>query len=76
MLRMPRVTAREAERAVMRDGWLSVGGGKGRHRQYHQPTKAGRVTIAHHIGQIVTPKTLATMLRQAGLTVEQLSELL
>lgn len=75
MPRMPRVTAREAERAIMRDGWRLVGG-SGSHRQYEHPTKQGAVTIAHHAGQIIAPGTLGSILRQAGLTVEQFRALL
>jgi len=73
---MPRVTAREAERAIMRDGWRPVGGGSGSHRQYEHPTKPGAVTIAHHAGQIIAPGTLGNILRQAGLTVDQFRALL
>jgi predicted RNA binding protein YcfA (HicA-like mRNA interferase family) len=72
---MPRVTAREAERAIMRDGWRHVGG-TGSHRQYEHPTKPGAVTIAHHAGQIIAPCTPSNILRQAGLTVDQLRALL
>jgi predicted RNA binding protein YcfA (HicA-like mRNA interferase family) len=73
--RMPRVTAREAERAIFRDDWYHVGG-SGSHRQYEHPTKSGVVTIAHHAGQIIAPGTLGSILRQAGLTVDQLRALL
>jgi predicted RNA binding protein YcfA (HicA-like mRNA interferase family) len=52
---MPRVAARQAERAIMRDGWHYVGG-SGSHRQYEHPTKPGTVTIAHHAGQILNPE--------------------
>jgi len=72
---MPRVTAHEAERAIMRDGWRLVGG-SGSHRQYEHSTKPGAVTIAHHAGQIIAPGTLGSILRQAGLTVEQFRSLL
>ena len=75
MPRLPRVTAREAERAILRDGWY-LSGGAGSHRKYSHSTKGGQVTIAHHAGQIIAPKTLATMLRQAGLTVAQFRALL
>jgi predicted RNA binding protein YcfA (HicA-like mRNA interferase family) len=72
---MPRVTAREAERAIMRDGWRHIGG-SGSHRQYEHPTKAGAVTIAFHSGQIIAPGTLGNILRQASLTVDQFRALL
>jgi predicted RNA binding protein YcfA (HicA-like mRNA interferase family) len=72
---MPRVTAREAERAIMRDGWRHVGG-TGSHRQYEHPTKPGAVTIAYHAGQILNPRTLSSIIQQAGLTVDQFRALL
>ena len=73
--RMPRVTAREVERAIMRDGWRHVGG-SGSHRQYEHRTKTRAVTVAFHGNQIVAPGTLSNILRQAGLTVSQFSALL
>ena len=75
MPKLPRITAREAERAILKDGWY-VSGGHGSHRQYSHPTKAGRVTIAHHGGQIIAPGTLSSIIRQAGLTVDQFRNLL
>lgn len=75
MPKLPRANAREVERAILRDGWY-VSGGAGSPRRYSHPTKGGHVTIAHHAGQIIAPKTLATILRQAGLTVAQLQALL
>jgi len=69
------VTAREAERAIMKDGWILSGGG-GSHRQYTHATKPGRVTIAHHAGQILPPKTISGILKQAGLTIDRFRALL
>jgi predicted RNA binding protein YcfA (HicA-like mRNA interferase family) len=62
MPKLPRVTAREAERAIMKDGWVPISGSGGSHRQYTHPTKAGRVTIAHHAGRIIKAKTLSGIL--------------
>jgi predicted RNA binding protein YcfA (HicA-like mRNA interferase family) len=75
MPRMPRVTAREAERAILRDGWVHTGG-RGSHRQYEHPTKSGVVTIHFHAGRIIKPKTLGSIIEQAGLTVDQFRALL
>ncbi len=65
MPKLPRVTAREAERAILKDGWYVVGG-SGSHRQYRQSTKGGRVTIAMHAGAVLTPKAIASIIAQAG----------
>ena len=73
--RLPRVTAREAERAIMRDGW-NLDEAVGSHRQYRHSSKSGYVTIAFHAGRIIDPKTLKSIIRQAGLTVDQFRALL
>jgi predicted RNA binding protein YcfA (HicA-like mRNA interferase family) len=75
MPKLPRITAREAERAIQKDGWHQSGGA-GSHRQYSHATKPGRVTIAHHAGQILAPGTLSSIIRQAGLSIAQFRSLL
>ena len=75
MPRLPRVTARETERAIVRDGWL-LEDSEGSHRQYRHLSKPGYVTIAFHAGRIIDPKTLKSIIRQAGLTVDQFRALL
>ena len=66
---MPRVTAQEAERAIMRDGWY-VDSSRGSHRQYRHPLKGGYVTIAHHRAVTLDLKTVKSIIDQAGLTLE------
>jgi predicted RNA binding protein YcfA (HicA-like mRNA interferase family) len=39
-------------------------------------SKPGKVTIAHHAGQIISPKSTASIIKQAGLTVDQFRALL
>jgi predicted RNA binding protein YcfA (HicA-like mRNA interferase family) len=57
---------REIIRQIENDGWFHVRT-RGSHRQYHHATKPGTVTIAGHPGQDLHPKTLNSILRQAGL---------
>lgn len=57
---------REITKLIEADGWFLVRT-RGSHRQYHHPRKAGTVTIAGHPGQELHPKTLNSILRQAGL---------
>lgn len=57
-------------------GWQMVPGTSGSHRQYVHSTKVGRVTIAHHTGQIIPVWTLSKIIKQAGLTVAQFQNLL
>lgn len=60
------VRVRELIRMVERDGWVKVRQ-KGSHRQFHHPIKPGTVTIAGAEGIEIPPKTLRSILRQAGL---------
>jgi predicted RNA binding protein YcfA (HicA-like mRNA interferase family) len=57
---------RDAIRMVESDGWLMVKQA-GSHRQYKHPTKPGKVTIAGHPSVDLAPKTLKSILTQAGL---------
>jgi len=57
---------REIIRQIEGDGWFLVRT-RGSHRQYHHPAKPGTVTVAGHPGQDLHPKTLSSILKQAGL---------
>jgi len=48
------------------DGWHMVRQ-VGSRRQYKHPTKHGKVTVAGHPSTDLPPKTLKSILRQAGL---------
>jgi predicted RNA binding protein YcfA (HicA-like mRNA interferase family) len=48
------------------DGWFPVTT-EGSHRQFKHPAKSGRVTVSGHSGDDVHPKTLKSILTQAGL---------
>jgi len=48
------------------DGWYQVKA-KGGHRQFKHPAKPGRVTIAGKASDDLAPKTLESILKQAGL---------
>jgi predicted RNA binding protein YcfA (HicA-like mRNA interferase family) len=56
----------KAIKLVESDGW-KLARTRGSHRQYHHPTKPGTVTIAGHLAMELAPKTLASILKQAGL---------
>jgi len=60
------VKIREAIRLIESDGWFLVRT-RGSRRQYHHPTKPVTVTVAEHPGHDLHPKTLNSILRQAGL---------
>jgi predicted RNA binding protein YcfA (HicA-like mRNA interferase family) len=57
---------REVITLVEADGWVLVRT-RGDHRQYQHPTKPGLVTISGHRNDDVHPKTLNSILTQAGL---------
>ena len=48
------------------DGW-SLKNTEGDHRHYVHTEKAGKVTVSGHPSDEIHPKTLKSMLRQAGL---------
>ena len=60
------VKVREVMAMIEIDGWRRVRA-KGGHRQYKHPLKKGRVTVSGHPSDDVHPKTLSSVLRQAGL---------
>jgi predicted RNA binding protein YcfA (HicA-like mRNA interferase family) len=60
------VKVREVIRLLDRDGWR-LAATRGGHRQFTHPAKRGRVTVAGMPSDDLHPKTLASILRQAGL---------
>jgi predicted RNA binding protein YcfA (HicA-like mRNA interferase family) len=62
-----RYKVRDVLRILQKDGWLLLRT-KGSHRQYAHPTKDGVVTLSYHASNDdLHPKTVASILRQAGL---------
>jgi predicted RNA binding protein YcfA (HicA-like mRNA interferase family) len=57
---------RDVVKRIEQDGWQRVHS-KGGHLQYKHPLKKGRVTICGHTNDDVHPKTLRSILKQAGL---------
>jgi predicted RNA binding protein YcfA (HicA-like mRNA interferase family) len=57
---------RELLKLIKKDGWYLMTT-EGSHRQFKHPSKLGRVTVAGHPGDDVHPKTLKSILTQAGL---------
>ncbi|MBI4569662.1 MAG: type II toxin-antitoxin system HicA family toxin [Planctomycetes bacterium] len=58
--------ARELLKLLKKEGWEIVRT-RGSHRQLHHPSKPGTVTVSGHLNDDVHPKTLKSVLRQAGL---------
>ena len=57
---------RDVIKLIEQDGWHLVTT-QGSHRQYKHSTKPGRVTVSGHPRDDVHPKTLKSILSQAGL---------
>ncbi len=51
------------------DGWY-LAQVKGSHRQYKHPSKKGVVTVPGKLSKTLHPKTLGSILKQAGLEKE------
>lgn len=75
MTRLPRASAEDVLRALQRDGWR-IARQKGSHAQLVHPAKPGHVTVAIHSRGTIRPRTLLSILEQAGLTVGELRRLL
>jgi predicted RNA binding protein YcfA (HicA-like mRNA interferase family) len=60
------VTVREIIKLIEADGWNQARQ-RGSHRQFKHPTKPGLVTVAGHPPKVLAPKTVKSILRQAGL---------
>ena len=75
MTKLPRLTAARLLPALRKDGWYVVAQ-EGSHLQLRHPTKLGKVSVAEHTGKIIPPHILVSILRQAGLTPDELRRLL
>ncbi len=58
---------REITKSIEEDGWYLVVT-RGSHRQYKHPVKKGKVTIAGHPSDDISPGTLNSILKQAKLS--------
>jgi predicted RNA binding protein YcfA (HicA-like mRNA interferase family) len=57
---------RDLVKLIENDGWRHVAQ-RGSHRQFKHAIKAGKVTVSGAPSDDVHPKTLSSVLRQAGL---------
>lgn len=73
--RLPALKPREAIRALGRAGFVVDHVTGSHHILLHPARPQRRVTVAYH-NKDLKPKTLRSIIRQAGLTVEQFIDLL
>jgi predicted RNA binding protein YcfA (HicA-like mRNA interferase family) len=74
MTKLPRLTARQVVAALQQAGF-SLARQSGSHMIY-KDAAGKRVTVLFHAAKILHPKVLRNILRDAGLTVEQLETML
>jgi predicted RNA binding protein YcfA (HicA-like mRNA interferase family) len=58
---------REAIKMIEKHGWEMLPRTGTNHRQFKHPAKPGRVTISGNEGREISPRDLASILKQAGL---------
>jgi predicted RNA binding protein YcfA (HicA-like mRNA interferase family) len=75
MSKLPRVSARELIAALRRDGWTTVRQSGG-HMQLKHHAKPGKVTVPIHGSQTLPVDLVSAVLKQAGLTADELRDLL
>ncbi len=75
MTRLPRITAKELIRVLKKLGFYKHHQ-VGSHIAFKNSDGTKRIVIPSHAGQIITPKTLKAILKDAGLSVDDLVNLL
>lgn len=73
--RIPVVRAREVIRAAERLGFV-LDRQRGSHAVYYRPDDKARIVVPVHQAKDIKPKTLAGIIRDMGITVEEFLELL
>lgn len=73
--RLPALKPREVIRALGRAGFVVDHATGSHHILYHSAKPRLRVTVAYH-SKDLKPKTLRSIIRQAGLTVDEFLDLL
>ena len=72
--RLPRITARQIIKILENKGFVLVRQ-SGSHKIYKN-AKGQRVTVPFHSGKILHPKLLKSILKDAGISVEELEQML
>ncbi|MBI3469928.1 MAG: type II toxin-antitoxin system HicA family toxin [Candidatus Solibacter usitatus] len=72
MSRPPRVSGKDVLGALLRAGYAESHV-RGSHHYLRKPGASGLVTVPVHGNRTLPPKTLQSILRQAGMTADELS---
>lgn len=73
--KLPAVTAKEVVRVAIKLGFV-FDRQKGSHAVYYREKDKARIVVPMHAGKTIKPKTLAGILEDMGLTVEEFRNLL
>ncbi len=73
--RLPRITATQLIRALHRAGWAD-NRQTGSHLFLRHPDRPGTVVVPVHARKAIKPRTLQSIFDQAGLSADELSDLL
>jgi predicted RNA binding protein YcfA (HicA-like mRNA interferase family) len=73
--KLPRITATQLVRALHRAGWDDHHQ-TGSHLFLRHPSRLGTVVVPIHARKIIKPKVLQSILEQAGLSADELRDLL
>jgi len=74
-MKLPRVTGDKVVRALKRGGFEEIKTRGSHHYLYHEQ-KDRLVSVPVHMGKIIAPKTLKSILKQAEITIEEFKEFL
>jgi len=74
-MRLPRVSGKDVVRALQRGGFRLVHV-RGSHHYLEPPGGGLLVTVPVHGNRVLKPKTMKSILDQAGLTADELARLL
>ena len=69
MSKLPRITGKEVAKVLQKAGFVEIRV-RGSHHYFYNRDKDKLVTVPCHAGKILAPKTLKSILDQAGVTLE------
>lgn len=75
MTRLPRITGKQMRKALLQKGFSFLHS-RGSHFYFEPPGGGMIVTVPIHTGNILKAGTLKSILKQSGISVEELVELL
>jgi predicted RNA binding protein YcfA (HicA-like mRNA interferase family) len=75
MTRLPSLTAREVIKKLKKAGFVFDRQAKGSHEIWYNPITKRRTTVPNHPGVDIPKGTLKSIIKEAGLTMEEFLEL-